>query len=357
MSKMEDINKITHTKIGDNIHFYVNGKEDRGVVVKMNNSYVSVLKDSGVIDEIHINDTFFVKDILTNKTWNDMTMEEKTIELQKAHAFSPRFLSKTWEELPKELQNVLTKTDIEESTHGQIGGNRAGVSTSTDIKTPEDYKGETDDRDKQTKEEFKHDNDKPTVDKNNGMEESHKEDKDDMNEDWRKTGGKDDKNKNYINKFQQGGSKFVNNPNVGSGGENKPISNTEVPKPASSTPPVSTPSTISDQDMNVTSYGRGASGTHGKGRKGALTAEGKETTGGNKPHGESIKGEIQPNDLWEAWLLAKEGDGAGNSGVTSTETTGVYNARYSDSKGRYRDQEEDKKERKEDEDEKEERRE
>ena len=45
MSKMEDINKITHTKIGDNIHFYVNGKEDRGVVVKMNNAYLSVLKD------------------------------------------------------------------------------------------------------------------------------------------------------------------------------------------------------------------------------------------------------------------------------------------------------------------------
>ena len=354
MSKMEDINKITHTKIGDNIHFYVNGKEDRGVVVKMNNAYLSVLKDGGVIDEIHINDTFFVKDILTNKTWNDMTMEEKTIELQKAHAFSPRFLTKTWEDLPQELKDVLQKTYIEESTHGQIGGNRAGVSTNTDVSTPEDYKGETTD---DKKEEFKHEKEKPKVEKNNGIEESHKEDKDDMNEDWRKNGGNDDKQKNYVNKFQQGGSKFVNNPDAGSGGENKPISNTEAPKPASSKPPMSSPSTISDADMNVTSYGRGASGTHGKGRKGALKPTGEETTSGDKPHGSSIKGEIQPNDLWEAWLLAKEGDGAGNSGVTSTETTGVYNARYSDSKGRYRDQEEDKKERKEDEDEKEERKE
>jgi len=354
MSKMEDINKITHTKIGDNIHFYVNGKEDRGIVVKMNNAYLSVLKDGGVIDEIHINDTFFVKDILTNKTWNDMTMEEKTIELQKAHAFSPRFLTKTWEDLPQELKDVLQKTNIEESTHGQIGGNRAGVSTNTDVSTPEDYKGETTD---DKKEEFKHEKEKPKVEKNNGIEESHKEDKDDMNEDWRKNGGNDDKQKNYVNKFQQGGSKFVNNPDAGSGGENKPISNTEAPKPASSKPPMSSPSTISDADMNVTSYGRGASGTHGKGRKGALKPTGEETTSGDKPHGSSIKGEIQPNDLWEAWLLAKEGDGAGNSGVTSTETTGVYNARYSDSKGRYRDQEEDKKERKEDEDEKEERKE
>ena len=39
--------------------------------------------------------------------------------------------------------------------------------------------------------------------------------------------------------------------------------------------------------------------------------------------------------------MDKEGDGAGNSGVNSLETTGVYNARYSDSKGRYRDQEKD----------------
>ena len=282
---------------------------------------------------------------------------KETDELVKAHAFSPRFLSKTWEQLPEELKNILAKTNIEESTHGQIGGNRAGVSTDTDVETPEDYKGESDDRDKQTKEEFKLEDKKPKVEKNNGIEESHKEDKDDMNEDWRKTGSKDDKNKNYINKYQQGGNKFVNNPNVGSGGENKPISNTEAPKPASSKPPMSAPTTVSETDMNVPSYGRGASGTHGRGRKGALKPTGEETTNKDKPHGASIKGETQPNDLWEAWLLAKEGDGAGNSGVTSTETTGVYNARYSDSKGRYRDQEKDKKERKEDEDEKEKRRE
>ena len=249
---MNDLNKITHTKVGDNIHYYVNGDEGRGVVVKMNNAYVSVLKGNGQIDEIHINDTFFIKDILANKTSNGMTMQERTEELQKAHAFSPMFLSKTWEDLPQELKDVLQKTNIEESTHGQIGGNRAGVSTDTDIKTPEDYKGETDDRDKQTKEEFKHDNDKPTVDKNNGMEEDHKKKDqiDGMNEDWRPTGGESDKQKNFVNK----------------------------------------------------QYG--------------------------KP-------------LYGVTTLDKEGDGAGNSGVNSLETTGVYNARYSDDKGRYRDQSKD----------------
>lgn len=335
---MEDINKITHTKIGDNIHFYVNGKEDRGVVVKMNNAYLSVLKDSGVIDEIHINDTFFVKDILTNKTWNSMTLEEKTDELVKAHAFSPRFLSKTWEQLPEELKNILAKTNIEESTHGQIGGNRAGVSTDTDVETPEDYKGESDDRDKQTKEEFKLEDKKPKVEKNNGIEESHKEDKDDMNEDWRKNGGNDDKQKNYVNKIQQGGNKFVNNPSLSGGITSSEMADTYGGK-------------LSHNDRAV-----GDENTEYRSTTGKLLGRGEA---GKKLQEEDLKnaGEIQPNDLWEAWLLAKEGDGAGNSGVTSTETTGVYNARYSDSKGRYRDQEKDKKERKEDEDEKEERRE
>ena len=45
----------------------------------------------------------------------------------------------------------------------------------------------------------------------------------------------------------------------------------------------------------------------------------------------------------EAWrnfkqVKNKEGDGAGNRGINSTDTIGVYNARYSDKKGRYRDQ-------------------
>ena len=39
-------NKITNTKVGDDIHFYVNGSEDRGIVVKMNNEYVTVFKES-----------------------------------------------------------------------------------------------------------------------------------------------------------------------------------------------------------------------------------------------------------------------------------------------------------------------
>ena len=60
---MEDLNKITSTRVGDNIHFFVNGAEDKGTVVKMDSKYVTVVKDDGNFQDIHINDTFFIKDI------------------------------------------------------------------------------------------------------------------------------------------------------------------------------------------------------------------------------------------------------------------------------------------------------
>jgi hypothetical protein len=104
---MEDLNKITSTRVGDSIHFFVNGAEDSGTVVKMDTSYVTVVKRDGNFQDIHINDTFFIKDILVNKSWNDMTMEERTVELHKVHAYSPRFLAKSWKELPKELKDVM----------------------------------------------------------------------------------------------------------------------------------------------------------------------------------------------------------------------------------------------------------
>jgi hypothetical protein len=106
---MEDLNKISSTRVGDNIHFYVNGQEDKGVVVKMDTGYVTVLKDDGNFQDIHINDTFFIKDILVNKTWNDMTMEERSVKLVEIKAYSPRFVGKSWQELPPELKAVLEK--------------------------------------------------------------------------------------------------------------------------------------------------------------------------------------------------------------------------------------------------------
>ena len=272
---MNNLNKITHTKVGDNIHYYINGQEGRGVVVKMNNAYVSVLKETGSIDEIHINDTFFVKDIVANKTWNDMTLEERTENLYKAHAYSPRFLSKTWEELPQELKDVLQKTNIEDSTHGQIGGNSAGVSTDTDVEAPEDYKGESKD---DKKEEFKHEHqEKPTVDKNNGMEQDHKkkEQSDGMTEDWRPTGGESDKQKNYINKDYVAPTNRRVSARASTTGWQKMID--------ANAPKKKQPKAVADEN---TKY------FDDKGNP--ITREEHEAY--------ANKGEVRPDDLWKVWL-------------------------------------------------------
>ena len=115
---MIDSNKITNTKIGDDIHFYVNGTEDRGIVVKMNNEYVTIFKESTQeYDDIHINDTFFIKDILINKEWDKMDDDERYDALKKIHAPSPRFIMKSWYELPKEIKELLTKNNAIETSY------------------------------------------------------------------------------------------------------------------------------------------------------------------------------------------------------------------------------------------------
>ena len=159
---MEDLNKITSTRVGDSIHFFVNGKEDSGTVVKMNTSFVTVVKDNGVFQDIHINDTFFIKDILVNKTWNDMNMEERTVALHEIHAYSPRFLAKSWQQLPKELKDVmLEKSNVEQGAYGTIGGQpAAGIETNQKDDAEDEYEGQTED---DKKEQFKHEELKPTT--------------------------------------------------------------------------------------------------------------------------------------------------------------------------------------------------
>ena len=109
-----DMNKIKNTKIGDDIHYYINGVEGRGIVVKMANEYLEVFKENGQLGTIHINDTFFVKDILVNKQWNDMDDQERYEALDKIHAPTPRFIMKAWEDLPEEIKVLLTKSAAKE---------------------------------------------------------------------------------------------------------------------------------------------------------------------------------------------------------------------------------------------------
>ena len=117
------MNKIQHTRVGDDIHYYQNGVEGRGIVVKMSNEYVMVAKEDGNFEDIHINDTFFVKDIVVNKTWDMMDSGERTDVLTKAHAPSTRFITKDWHDLPRELREVLTK---QSDAGGASGGNFSG---------------------------------------------------------------------------------------------------------------------------------------------------------------------------------------------------------------------------------------
>ena len=160
---MEDLNKITSTRVGDSIHFFVNGAEDSGTVVKMDTSYVTVVKRDGNFQDIHINETFFIKDILVNKTWNDMNMEERTVKLHEIKAYSPRFLAKSWQELPRELKEVLEKSSVEQGHYGSAGRASHAPETNMDIDATEDYEGQTED---EKKEQFKHEDKKPkTVDK------------------------------------------------------------------------------------------------------------------------------------------------------------------------------------------------
>tara|TARA_B100000029_G_scaffold68959_2_gene61368 strand:+ start:4007 stop:5227 length:1221 start_codon:yes stop_codon:yes gene_type:complete len=169
-----DMNKISNTRVGDEIRYFSNGVEDSGVVAKMNNSYITIFKQDGTFTDVHVNDTFFVKDILVNKSWDDMTPPERVEILQKVHAPSPRYLVKEWEQLPPELreaiQNTL-KTDFEASGHGAIGGAPyAPISTGTPIKADDDYEGRSKERDAQEKVEFQHEEKKPKLDEGKGKE-------------------------------------------------------------------------------------------------------------------------------------------------------------------------------------------
>lgn len=181
-SMVVDQNKLTHTRVGDYIDYYENGVADKGVVAKMGGSFITIFKEDGTFHNIHINDTFFIKDILINKTWNNMSMEEKTEQLIKIKAYSPRYLAKTWEELPQELRDVMKKetngigendetttdkpimkSDVERGVYGTVGGrSNVGVSTDTPFDADKDYEGASH---RDYNEQFKHEEKKPETSK------------------------------------------------------------------------------------------------------------------------------------------------------------------------------------------------
>ena len=287
---MEDLNKITSTRVGDNIHFFVNGAEDSGTVVKMNTSFVTVVKDDGILQDIHINDTFFIKDILVNKTWNDMSMEERTVALHEIHAYSPRFLAKSWQQLPKELKDVmLEKSNVEQGAYGSIGQRpNAGINTNQEDDADDDYEGQTED---DKKEQFKHEELKPTT---KSMQEQ-------IWEEWLDKG------------FNR--SEFFDSSSTGDGDTGSKTS-TGVEPPKERT------------------FGHGSKVTHRDPSAGK--PYGQKTTDPSKimeeaaAAGNDGKPELTPSKQFK---LADSAGGMGDGGAPAqtsmvTGTTGIYNARY-----------------------------
>ena len=206
---MTDQNKLKNTKLGDHINYYENGVAGNGIVTKMSGQFIQIHKDDGKFYNININDTFHVSDILINKTWDGMSLEERTDELIKIKAYSPRFLSKTWDQLPRELKDVMKRRknrmsrteqevsqagvdptgekaraayyggrqskDLEEDTtikssieDGALGntGNSptTGVSTKIPFDAPKDYEGQSH-ANKNPDREFQYEDNEPEVGK------------------------------------------------------------------------------------------------------------------------------------------------------------------------------------------------
>lgn len=158
MIRKTDTNKILSTKVGDDIHFYVNGQEGRGIVVKMNNEYVMVAKENGDFQDIHINDTFFIKDIVVNKTWDLMDDTDRYESLMKIHAPSHRFVSKPWAQLPQEIKDLLTKNNGIETSHKKeddMDSDWRGEKEGKSQETRDDDKEEDKKEDKEDKKEKK----------------------------------------------------------------------------------------------------------------------------------------------------------------------------------------------------------
>ena len=131
-----DMDKLAETKLGDVIKYYINGKQDEGTVVSISGEYVKLLKASGMYEDIHINDTFQVSEIVKGKPWNKLTIEEKSEALTKARC-PLSYITRSWYDIPPEARKVIVaKSDVEE-------GNYGGVPTNTFFDADEDYEGES----------------------------------------------------------------------------------------------------------------------------------------------------------------------------------------------------------------------
>lgn len=150
-----DMDKLADTKLGDKIKYFDNGVEGNGTVVKISGSYITLLKSNGYFQDIHINDTFHVSEIVKGKPWNSLSAEDRTEALTKARC-PLSYVTRNWLEIPSEAREYiskvnLVKSDVEDGVYGD-------VPTTTMFDAPKDYEGESH---RDVENEFQHDEGKP----------------------------------------------------------------------------------------------------------------------------------------------------------------------------------------------------
>lgn len=150
-SNIVDMDRLSETKLGDKIKYYLNNKHGEGTVVGIGGEYLKILKSDGMYQDVHINDTFQVSEIVKGKPWNKLSIEEKSEALTKARC-PLSYITRTWFDIPQEARKVITaKSDVED-------GNYGGVPTNTFFDAEDDYEAE----DRKNDKDFQHESKKPS---------------------------------------------------------------------------------------------------------------------------------------------------------------------------------------------------
>lgn len=109
--KNASIEQVQHAKIG-NLVAYTKGI---GKIVKKEGAYVTVYNESaGEYDHVHVGETYVPGDMISmgvmNQLWDQMQQEVRMGLLSKANIQEPlHFVSRSWDQLPRELKEVLKK--------------------------------------------------------------------------------------------------------------------------------------------------------------------------------------------------------------------------------------------------------
>lgn len=103
------LDKIQHAKIGTLVAY----TKGQGTIVKKDGAYLTVFNEAaGEYDQVHVGETYIPGDMISmgvmNQLWDQMQQEVRMGLLSKANIQQPlHFVSRSWNELPKELREVI----------------------------------------------------------------------------------------------------------------------------------------------------------------------------------------------------------------------------------------------------------